>query len=312
MTVSDVSERGRAFVRRLEGCPLTAYRDITGVPTIGDGATNRSRIATAYLKSIGVMDGRIVPGKTKITQAQADEMFAAMLDHEYEPMVIAKMPAGTLQHQFDAATSGTWNLGARFMGWGWADLWRAGRIHDAAAYLASHYNTAGGRKVAGLVRRRKAEAKLFEFGDYGDGASLEGEPRTATTKPAEGDPVVKEAQELLTARGFNPGAIDGWMGEKTRAAVIAYQRAHPDLVADGIIGPATMAQLRRDAVAVKEVAVKGASAAASSGALSFAAGLPWAWIAAGVALIVVAYVVWRYRDVWTRRKNTVLGKEAVA
>lgn len=73
----------------------------------------------------------------------------------------------------------------------------------------------------------------------------EGIQRRVRAKPStKPDPVVKEAQELLTSRGFNPGAIDGWMGKKTKAALLAYQQAHPHLVNDGILGPATLAQLR--------------------------------------------------------------------
>jgi GH24 family phage-related lysozyme (muramidase) len=92
----DVSSRGRAFLRAHEGEVLTGYLDPVGVPTIGTGATNRSKVATAYLKGLGVSKGRIVPGKTKLTKAQADQMFAAMLDQEYEPMVLAKMPKGVV------------------------------------------------------------------------------------------------------------------------------------------------------------------------------------------------------------------------
>ena len=301
MTVTTTSPAGRAFLRAHEGNPLTAYLDPVGVPTIGQGFTMRSRACREALAKIGIT--KLVPGKTKITAAQSDEVLAYALAAEFEPAVVRKSPANRKQHQMDAATSVVYNLGTGAMGWNWAKLWRAGELMDAANYLARNYNTAGGKKLAGLARRRQEEAHLFLTGVYkGIG---EGVPRTETpAAPKKPDPVVKEAQELLTARGFNPGAIDGWMGAKTKEAVIAYQKAHPHLVNDGIIGPATLAQLRRDAVAVKDAAAKGTGTVVSTGVTAWAAGLPWLWIVGGVALLAVGYFAWRYRDVIARRWNT--------
>lgn len=306
MTITTTSPRGRAFVRGHEGNPLTCYLDPVGIPTIGTGFTMRSTAVRAALKRLGIT--KLVPGKTKITSAQSDSIFAAVLAEEFEPAVVAKSPKTRTQHQMDAAVSAIYNLGAGAMQWTWADLWRAGKVKEAAAYLGSHYNTADGKKLPGLVRRRKEEAELFLNGRY---ASAGGAVKEAVEKPPKkADPVVKEAQEILSAKGFNPGAIDGWMGEKTRDAIIAYQKAHPHLEADGILGPATLSQLRRDAKALKDAATKGAGSAVGSGALAFAAGLPWGWIAAGALLLALGYVAYRYRDVIQRRWNTWRGKEA--
>jgi lysozyme len=305
MTITATSPRGRDFLRAHEGNPLTCYLDPVKVPTIGTGFTMRSKAVRAALAKRGIT--KLVPGKTKITAKQSDEILIEVLAAEFEPAVVRNSPSRK-QHQMDAATSVVFNLGTGAMDWQWAKLWRAGKLKAAADYLASHYNTAGGKKLAGLVRRRKEEALLFEKGVYtGTTAAKEATPEP----PAAPDPVVKEAQEILSGKGFNPGAIDGWMGEKTKAAVIAYQKAHPHLVADGIIGPATLSQLRRDAAAMREAATKGISSAAGSGILAFTAGLPWGWIAAGVAVAVVAYVAYRNRDIITRWINTNRGKEAV-
>lgn len=304
MTITTTSPRGRAFMRGHEGNPLTCYLDPVDVPTIGTGFTMRSAAVRRALAKLGIT--KLVPGKTKITAEQSDAIFAAVLAEEFEPAVAAKSPGDRTQHQMDAAVSAIYNLGVGAMEWTWADLWRTGKPKEAAAYLASHYNTAGGKKLPGLVRRRKEEADLFLNGRYTTGDALkEAKPKP----PRKPDAVVKEAQEILTSKGFNPGAIDGWMGEKTREAIIAYQKAHPHLVADGILGPATLSQLRRDAKALKDAAAKGAGSALGSGALAFAAGLPWGWIAAGAAVLVLGYVAYRYRDVIARRWNTWRGRE---
>ncbi|RVQ20381.1 glycoside hydrolase family protein [Sinorhizobium meliloti] len=305
MTITTTSPRGRAFVRGHEGNPLTCYLDPVGVPTIGTGFTMRSAAVRQALAALGI--NKLVPGKTKITAEQSDAIFAAVLADEFEAAVVASSPKNRTQHQMDAAVSAIYNLGTGAMQWTWADLWRAGKVREAAAYLGSHYNTADGKKLPGLVRRRKEEADLFLNGRYAKGhAAKESTPKP----PRKPDGVVKEAQEILTSKGFNPGAIDGWMGEKTREAIIAYQKAHPHLEADGILGPATLSQLRRDAKAMKDAATKGAGSAIGSGALAFMAGLPWGWIAAGALLLAVGYVAYRYRDVIARRWNTWRGKEA--
>jgi lysozyme len=306
------SAKGRAFIALHEGNPLTCYLDPVGVPTIGPGLTNKSAVVTRML-------GKLTPGKTKITSEQGDRVFAAVLEEEVDPVVTKGMP-GAKQHEFDAGASGSYNLGAvRFMGWEWAKLWRAGKKREAAAYLATHYNTAAGKPFPGLVRRRKEEAILLEKGIYtGIGVTTvdkpEGMARTASPEKTAPDPVVKEAQEILAEKGFDPGKVDGWMGPKTEAAIRAYQRMHPHLVVDGKLGMATLSQLRRDAQAVgqvlKDAATKALPSATAAGGAAFYTGLPWEVIVP-VALVVlfalVAFFAWRYRDVIARRLNTQAG-----
>lgn len=297
-----MSPQGIAFNNGWEGCPLTAYKDIVGVVTIGPGLTNRSSVVTREL-------GKLVAGKTKITQAVADRVSAMVFAETIEPAVNSKLPGAT-QFEFDASGSGSYNLGTGMLSWTWARMWRKGKKTAAWDYYSKHYNTAGGKKVSGLVRRRQAEANLALTGDYGNGIG-EGTQRKETTQAGTPDPTVKEVQEMLTARGFNPGAIDGWMGAKTKSAVMAYQRAHPDLIADGIIGPATIAQLRRDAQMTHQTITRAVGSTAVTSAASAFGGFPWQWVAviAGITIVLaVAYVLWHYRETISRRINTIRGK----
>ncbi len=49
---------------------------------------------------------------------------------------------------------------------------------------------------------------------------------------------VAEVQRSLTAAGFDPGAVDGRFGKKTKAAIKAFQRSK-GLKADGVVGERT-------------------------------------------------------------------------
>ena len=313
MPITTVSSRGRAFVRLHEGNPLTAYLDPTGTPTIGTGFTMKSAYCKREFAKLGIK--KLVPGKTKITAEQSDRILRTVIDGGYGKEVVAHSPANRTQYQMDAATSAAFNLGGRVVSkWTFGKLWRAGRLKAAADYLGSHYNTSKGKRLPGLVRRRKEEALLFDKGIYTGvdtvAGSPEGVPRTETDrKPATGDPVVADVQAMLKKRGFDPGEIDGWFGQNTRKAVLAYQMAHPHLKNDGIIGPATIAQLRRDMKALKDAAQKSGVSAAASGAIAWASGLPVGWIVAVVAIIAVGWFAWRYRDVIARRINTLTGHE---
>ena len=300
------SPRGRAFISAHEGNPLTCYLDPVGVPTIGHGFTMRSPAVKRELAKLGITALR--PGKTKITAAQSDAIFEAVLRDEFAPAVTRALPPGRIvkQHMFDAMSSATYNLGPTFMEWRWKTPWAVDNNVKAAARIwADNYNTAAGKKLPGLVRRRREEAALFELGIYAGTPAVK---ETTETKPALQDPDVREAQEALNKVGL-PVRVDGWMGPKTRAAILAYQKMHPHLANDGVLGPATLAQLRRDVMAVKDVAQKGGGLIAGSGVLSAVAGLPWLWIAGGVAVVALGYFAWRYRDVVQRRWNKLRGKE---
>jgi lysozyme len=294
------SQNGLKMLTDHEGVVLTAYLDPVGIPTIGTGFTNRSKIATAMI-------GKIVPGKTKITLQQNNKILAEVLQKEYEPPVERKWPPQYPfnQEKFDAQVSAVYNLGSGFMNWRWFDLWVNEGASKAANYWRNNYNTAKGKKLPGLVRRRKEEADLFEYGRYPHGYKAS---KTIDPRP---DEEVKEAQEKLKKLGHNPGAIDGIMGPKTKAAVLAYQKFHPHLVNDGILGPATIAQLKRDIDAAKDFVTKGSGAAAVTTVTGVVAGLSWQTIivVALVGIVIgVLYAGWRYRDILKRRWNKIFGK----
>ena len=54
--------------------------------------------------------------------------------------------------------------------------------------------------------------------------------------------VVSQLQQALTSAGYDPGPVDGTYGEKTVAAVTAFQQDN-GLTADGVVGPDTASAL---------------------------------------------------------------------
>ncbi len=81
--------------------------------------------------------------------------------------------------------------------------------------------------------------QVFIFTDQLNAASS---TITQTLRQGSKGAQVKILQEKLNSLGFNAGKVDGSFGPKTKAAVLAFQKAH-GLARDGVVGPATRAKL---------------------------------------------------------------------
>jgi len=152
-----VGAAGLALIQQFEGCAklrsdglIEAYPDpgTGGAPwTIGWGST------------IDETGAAIARGAVW-TQARADARFAAHVA-EFAEQVAKLTGADIAQHQFDALVSFAYNCGATALaGSTLLKLHRAGDHSGAAAQFA-RWNKAGGRVLAGLTRRRAAEAQLY-------------------------------------------------------------------------------------------------------------------------------------------------------
>jgi lysozyme len=67
---------------------------------------------------------------------------------------------------FDGSVSPVFNLGPGSLKWKWAAAVKRGDLKEAGRMLKVTGVTAKGRKLAGLVRRRKEEALLITDGIY--------------------------------------------------------------------------------------------------------------------------------------------------
>ena len=140
-------EKGIDLITHFEGCYLDAYKDAVGIPTIGYG----------HIKNVHM-------GMT-ITQEQAIEFLKEDLA-EAENAVEHYVNVDINQDQFDALVSWVFNLGSgnlsastmlkRINAKEWQDV----------PYQIQRWNKAGGKVLKGLVRRRAAEALLWQSKDW--------------------------------------------------------------------------------------------------------------------------------------------------
>ncbi len=235
-----LSKPGAAFVRHHEGFVDHWYLDPVGVGTIGTGFTWRS-------ESFRDWWARNRPGQAfakgaKMTRAEADDCLTFLCVKEYGKAVNGFLGAKVAQHVFDGMVSPVYNLGPGALDWKWAAAVRDGDLHTAAARLRNTGITAKGKRLAGLVTRRREEGELLEHGDYTLGSAAKDPLKDGILVRGERGEPVADLQRNLAAIGLYVGAVDGIFGYGTEAAVLEFQRAH-NLKPDGYAGPVTLAAL---------------------------------------------------------------------
>lgn len=141
------SENGINLIKQFEGCRLAAYQDSVGVWTIGYGWTQS-------------VDGNPVAKGMAITQQKADDLLKQGVV-QYENGVNSLVKVQLNQNQFDALVDFAYNLGVNALRG--STLLKKLNTGDyaGAANEFTKWNKAGGKELAGLMRRREAEKSLF-------------------------------------------------------------------------------------------------------------------------------------------------------
>jgi lysozyme len=145
-----ISEEGLALIKHFEGCPtddegnVIAYQDAVDIWTIGYGHTK------------GVQEG------DKWTQEKADFMLWRELEEEYENYIKDYVHVPLNQNQFDALCSWVYNLGPNNLKVSTLLKKLNNGEYDEVPAQIKRWNKAGGKVLEGLVRRREAEALMFE------------------------------------------------------------------------------------------------------------------------------------------------------
>lgn len=283
-----ISEKGLAFIAAHEGFVSTTYLDPVGIPTLGYGFTSRSA-------SVRKLLGKIRPGMT-ISRESARQVLKDIIDRDYGPAAARGMP-GAAQNEYDMGCSACFNVGARIFKWNWSKAFKAGDVSRAADIWRRTAVTAQGEWLPGLARRRNEEADLLEHGTYaGKMPRFAPSRKIVKTKP---DETLKEYQGKLKKLGFDPGQIDGLRGPSTTKAVRDFQRTDPNLKVDGIFSRATMQSIDRRLNAKSSVKELGGGGVMGMFGwfTNWIGNLPpiVTYIAIGLAVVLVAYVLFKYR-----------------
>lgn len=136
------------MIRRFEGFSSFPYRCPAGVPTIGYGSTSYT-------------DGRSVSmTDQQITEKQAAALLLATLT-QYEAAVNGNVTVPLSQSQFDALVDFAYNAGAKNLITSTLLKKLNSGDYAGAADQFGKWVFANGKVLAGLVKRREAERKLF-------------------------------------------------------------------------------------------------------------------------------------------------------
>jgi|TARA_R100001224_G_scaffold104245_1_gene77362 lysozyme len=138
-----ISQEGLSLIKKFEGCELEAYKCAAGVWTIGYGSTK------------GVEEGNT------ITQEEADKLLLDEME-EYEGYINDMVKVDLKQNEFDALVSWVYNLGSSNLSSSTLLQKLNTKEWDDVPNQIKRWNKAGGKVLQGLIRRREAEALLFE------------------------------------------------------------------------------------------------------------------------------------------------------
>ena len=143
-----INEHGIEIVKSFEGLSLKPYLCPAKVWTVGYGSTT------------GSDGGPVDPDMEPVTEADADDLLGRDLETS-ERWVSRLVKKPISENQFSALTSFTFNVGAGALQRSTLRMKLNREQFQNAADEFPKWRMAGGRILAGLVRRRAAERILF-------------------------------------------------------------------------------------------------------------------------------------------------------
>jgi GH24 family phage-related lysozyme (muramidase) len=146
-----LSANGEAFIKEFEGYRDTPYQCSANVWTIGWGHTKNVKKHGVWIANNWLDD---------ITKNQAHDLFLEDV-MQFELAVRRLVQVELTQNQFDALVSFAFNLGGGALQKSTLLKKLNAKDYDGAAKEFKKWNRADGKVIAGLVKRRKAEAELF-------------------------------------------------------------------------------------------------------------------------------------------------------
>ncbi len=191
----NISNDAINIIKEYEGLRLTAYQDSVGIWTIGYGTTT--------------INGRPVVQGLTITREDAETFLTQHVRETVVPTLRRNIRSLITQSMFDALASFVYNVGGGNLAKSTLlkDLNSAKYLDAAAGFMI--WTKAGGRELAGLVRRRKAEKDLF----LKDG--LPNEAGEVTQKP-------QPQQDVQQAQANNPVAANENNATASKSVVVGF------------------------------------------------------------------------------------------
>jgi lysozyme len=217
-TPKHLSEAGARFIAGFEGFGQRLYNDVAGHCTIGYG----------HLVHRGNCTGR-EPQRWRNGLSQAEALDLLREDCAVRVAVVREAVDVSLnQNQFDALVSFVFNVGET--NFRTSTLLRKlnGGDYDAVPDELKKWVNAGGKPVAGLVRRRSEEAAMFvrRLDSASKAPDSEFDSATALQRigfPLPASPTPKQLHEAISdfQRGWTFWAlsVDGFVGPKTERAL---------------------------------------------------------------------------------------------
>jgi lysozyme len=143
-----LNKEGADLIKEFEGCKLKAYQCSAKKWTIGYGNT--------FFE-----DGTPVVAGNAISQEKAEQLFEIIAD-EFASKVAKLVPSHINSNQFGALVSFAYNCGVVNLQKSTL-LKKVNANHNDPSIRAefAKWNKAGGKVLAGLTRRREAEANLY-------------------------------------------------------------------------------------------------------------------------------------------------------
>lgn len=178
----NIGNKGLDLIKSFEGCRLSAYTCPAGVWTIGYGHTQ------------GVYQGMT------ISQAQADKFLFEDVKYYADAVDRYNSRFNFTQEEFDALTSFTYNCGVGSL----QAVMSCCNTKQEIAEECKLYNKGGGVVLAGLVRRRNEEYKLFMSGSSNSTSTASG-----TSYPEKGEYFFNTRVKIRTAPNLDNSSFTG-------------------------------------------------------------------------------------------------------
>lgn len=152
-----MSKTGLKSLAQWEGTELMVYKDVAGLPTIGVGhLLTQDELSSGKI----IIQDRAVRYADGLTKVQVMQLLAQDIE-SVEKFVNDHVEVDLTTHQFDTLVSFTFNVGKfAFKNSTLLKLLNKGNYDEIPIQLA-RWVYSGGKKIRGLINRRKNEIALW-------------------------------------------------------------------------------------------------------------------------------------------------------